>query len=621
MLRWFAWIATLLAALLVAAWLLVGRFDLGPLAAWGAAQALGRDAGFGALHLTPGRWITLALRDARLEGPPGGPGPMMEIGSASMEVDALSLLSGAPLIRRLALDGLRLQLGHAGGKDEGGKDAGGASGVRPAASAGASRRAGFPTLLDARLTGGEIIYRTSSGALLRIRLDGVALQAADAGQPVRMTASGAYNDVPITLEALLAPFTALRDAEKVYEADLRLVSGETKLRFQGGMTDPLALEGARGELALDAATPAAILAIAGVTSGLDPALRLSGTLEHTGPLWQLSQATGTLGEAAITAATLRLVEGARGQPDDVTVDLAFDRLDLDALSGEGRRGQRPGADFSLAVEHAPDTLVTARVTARQLTYAGVRATDARLAAALTPGRVAVEELRLGYQGARVRAEGKIEAAGGGQTKGGHVTAEVDFSGLEVQALRRVLGIGPVPVSGPMDGHVALVADGATLNTAARGAHLSAVVAMAGGSIARQAVEIASTDIRALFRTASGRSAISCLLGVLDIRAGAGTVSPLRIRSEHGTIAGQGRFDLLRQRLDLTISSEAATTGAYALDVPVHVGGSFGDPTIRPAQWTEEGRAQLAAGDDPGRLPPALRPFARRSPCLTSGRRP
>ena len=31
-----------------------------------------------------------------------------------------------------------------------------------------------------------------------------------------------------------------------------------------------------------------------------------------------------------------------------------------------------------------------------------------------------------------------------------------------------------------------------------------------------------------------------------------------------------------------------------------------------------GRAMLAAGDDVGRLLPGLRPFARRSPCLSRG---
>jgi AsmA family protein len=158
-------------------------------------------------------------------------------------------------------------------------------------------------------------------------------------------------------------------------------------------------------------------------------------------------------------------------------------------------------------------------------------------------------------------------------------------------------------------------EGRTLNEAARTGHASAVVEMRGGSISRRMLEIASTDIRSVFRWAEGMSPIACLVGVLDMRGGAGTVSPLRVRAREGTITGSGRFDLFRRQVDLTISSE--TPSSFALDIPVRVSGAFADPSIRPAQWSAEGRAQLAASDNVNALLPALRPFARRNPCLSS----
>jgi AsmA family protein len=161
------------------------------------------------------------------------------------------------------------------------------------------------------------------------------------------------------------------------------------------------------------------------------------------------------------------------------------------------------------------------------------------------------------------------------------------------------------------------ASGATLNQAALGARLSAVVAMDNGSISRRIIELASTDARAIFRKAPGVSPISCLVGVLDIRGGIGTLSPLRVRSADGTITGRGSFDIYRHQIDITIASEARTTSLFALDVPVRVNGSFAAPTIRPATLSPAGRAQLAAGDDVSRLLPSLQPFARRSPCLSA----
>jgi hypothetical protein len=68
------------------------------------------------------------------------------------------------------------------------------------------------------------------------------------------------------------------------------------------------------------------------------------------------------------------------------------------------------------------------------------------------------------------------------------------------------------------------------------------------------------------------SPISCLVGVLDIRGGIGTLSPLRIRSADGTITGRGSFDIYRRQIDITVASEAHTTSLFALDVPLRVNG-------------------------------------------------
>ena len=88
-------------------------------------------------------------------------------------------------------------------------------------------------------------------------------------------------------------------------------------------------------------------------------LALAGAFERTGDVWSLTGAAGALAESAVTAASLRLAEGARGEPDDVAVDVAFDRLDLNELTGTGTRGARTDADVPLRVDRAPDTLLRA----------------------------------------------------------------------------------------------------------------------------------------------------------------------------------------------------------------------------------------------------------------------
>jgi len=613
MLRWIGFgVLGLLALALVAigaAYLLIGRYDLASFAAGRASAALGRPVAVGGLHVTPGRWVMVDLDRVRLDNIDGGSRPaMLELAHLTAEVDALSLLHGPAVLRRLAVDGLSVLLERTAGGTANWK-----FGPPKPKPDGPADRSWFPTLLDARMRGSELTFRTTGGTALRTRVDELAIQTAAADQPVRLTLGGAYNDTPVRLDGDLQPIAALRDAAVPYGTRLHVASGATALEFDGTMTEPLGLDGAEGRLTLDAPTPGPLLAIAGAPGSADLALRLAGKLERRGDLWRLTEAAGTLNDSKIGAASLRLQEGTRGKPDDVAADIAFDRLDLNQLMGAGGRGSRPDADIPLGIDRAPDTLIEARITTRELVYAGVRAEDATFAAALTPGRVAVKELALTYSGARAKASGQVEAA----DKGGKVTADLAVSGAEVQQLRRLLEFGPVPLQGRLTAQVAVSASGATLNAAARTANVAAVVSMTGGAIAREVVEMASTDVRLLFRKAKGMSAVSCLLAALDMRGGVGTVSPLRVRAADGTIAGMARFDLNRRWFDLTIGSEAKTTGFFALDIPVRVSGSFASPSVAPARWSDGGRALLAATDTVGHLPPGMRDLARRNPCSSA----
>ncbi len=609
-------VVALLAAAGVAAFFLVGRVDLGPWAARRASAALGgRAVAVGALHVTPGRWIAVDLQDLRIDNLPGGTRPTIAtLDRLTAEVDALSLLHGPAVVRTLRIDGLSVLLERLADRTKNwrfGPETPNPETPHP----GPPDRSWFPTLLDAQVRRSEVVFRTSGGTALITKLDDATIRTASAEQPVQLAVGGAYHGAPIQLKAELQPIAVLRGASVPYGTALHFASDDTTLDFNGTMTAPFDVDGARGVLSLSAPTPGPLLAIAGVSSGIDAALSLSGPFEHEGDLWLLTKAAGALNNGAVSDATLRLQEGGNGRPDDVSVEATFDRLDLDKLLGAGRGGGRPDTDMPLSIGRSPDTLLAVRLAARQAGYGGVTATDARLAAALTPGRLAVSDLSMTYAGARATAFGAVEAA----DQGGRVSLGASVANADVQTLRRLLGSGPVPLLGRLEMQAAAQSDGATLNAAIRAANVSAVVAMTGGSIAREVVEMASTDVRLLFRRARGMTPVSCLLGVLTMRGGAGTVAPLRVRATEGTVAGNGTFDLYRRRIDVTIGSEAQSTGAFALDIPVRISGSLADPSVRPARWSAAGRAQLASSDATAALPPGLRQAAQRNPCSRPGR--
>ena len=590
----------------VAAYVFVGRYDFGHWAAGWASSHLGRTLAIDSLRVTPGAWLEVEMRGARLDNLPGGTRPVMaEVAQVSAEVQAVSLLRGPAVVRKLTINGASVLLERMA--DRTGNWVFGSPG-KPRENADRSR---FPLLLDARLNGSELDVRTSSGKMLSIRFDEAAMQTQGLDQPVSLTADGAYNAVPIRLQSELQPIAVLRDASVPYGTKLHFSSGTTKLDFDGTMMLPLDADGAKGRLTLDAPTLSALLAIAGTAPGLEFPLHLAGAFERQGDLWTLAEASGSLADSRVTGGSLQLTEGGGGKPDAIVARLVFDMLDINALSG--KQGGKL-EDVSLAVDKAPDPLLDVKLEAGEVLFGTLRADKLILQAALTPGKLEVEELALVSYGARLKASGRVEA----MERGGQIAAELDVAGMDIQQLRRLLGVGSVPVLGPVTAKAMVTAAGATLKAAERTARASAVVSMEGGSIAREVIEMASTDIRLLFRTPRGMTPIVCLLAAMDMRGGVGTVTPLRVRSAEGAIAGYARFDLNRRTLDMTIGSESATTGPLALDIPVRVTGSFANPSVSPAKWSSGGRAELAAADTMVNLPPAMQQVARRNRCY--GRR-
>lgn len=599
-----------------AAVLAVPMVELGPMAAGHATAALGRPVTIGSLRVSPGLSIRVELREAQLANIDGGSRPAMaELGSLSATLDLLPLLRGEVVIRTAAIDGFNLYLERAADRR-----ANWHFGERPATPPPAAPpdRSGLPMVHDLRVARSEIVFRTTSGKELRTRLDSTALTATAPDQPARMTVSGSYGGVPVAMEAVLGSIATLRDASIPYPMELRATStAETVLEFQGTATDPLNVDGAEGRLRVSVATPEAILGMAGAAgTDLPPVpVALTGQMTRHGDLWRLTDAAGALDGAPFTAPLIELTEGNRGRPDTVVVAFAFTRLDVNRLlgarppSGSEAHGD---ADLPLIVPEMPDPLLRADLSAQELVYARLRATDARLKAEMAPGRITVETLALAAFGARFDASGELLPARRG---GAAVNATARMTEGDIDRLRRAFGLPALPIAGRLQAHAAVAAEATTLNAATSGARVSVVAAMTSGSIAREVIEMASTDVRALFRTSRGMTRVSCLLAAVDVRAGRGEAAPLRIRAGTGTVSGLASFDLNREWVDLVIGSQRETTNFFALDIPVRVSGPFANPSIAPAEWSREGRARLSSGAM-APLPTDLVAVARRNPCYS-----
>lgn len=581
----------------VVALLALPQVNLAGIAAGKLSARLDRAVTVGALHVIPGWSWMLELRDATLANREGGSQPVMaRLSRLSAVVAPLSLLRGPLVLHRIEAEGVSLLLERDVAGRRNWRFSGDPAGPAAPLAAEPPDRAGLPWLSQVRLTDGVIIVRTRSGKPLETRIDEWAMRAESPDAPFLVTARATYQGVPLGLNGELGTPRSLRAGREPVRMAFTITGQDTRLRFEGTSADPLGFDRMAGHLEMQASSPATLLALFG--GGDAPAIGfdLAGPAAHVGESWRWTDARGQVDRAGLEAPLLELIGGVDGAVDRVAVDARLARLDLARFGGGG-------GSPSLALGR-PDPEFRVGLAVGDLLAAGQRASDVHVAARLTEQWLALEEATATFHGANLTLRGRLEPSGGG----GRILGDASLLHGTVEALRRAAGIGPVPLSGTLEAYAHIDAAGATLDRALEAGSIGLVASLSGGRIAREVVEAASIDLRALFRTAQGMVPLTCGLAVLSLRGGRGELAPLRLRAATGTIVGLGRIDLGRGTLDVVAGSERDTTSATALDVPIRISGSLRDPSVGVGTWPRTAPTALTG------LPIQLRDQAERNAC-------
>ncbi|WP_029604750.1 AsmA family protein [Kozakia baliensis] len=593
------------------------HINLASFAAAKIAYSSGRETKIGSLYVKPGRWLTIDLNDLHVANIPDGSQPdMIRLGHLHAQMKLSTLLHGPIQTRDVSLDRFFGLFERTAQRTPNWRFG---SSNKPQKSTQPPDQSWFPGLRDAKIRESEVVYRGAKGSTYRIALTKVVFASESDAAPLTMQFSGAYNDTPVTLDARLGPIDQLRQAGQPYSTDMHVASGDLRLDLNGNMTDLLDFDGVEAKLTLHTPTSAPIMAFAGMKdSHVQIPFDLKGDFTHRGSFWQIAHASGAVQNNPIDKARISLTEGEHGGPDRISGDLDFGRLNfnslLDAKPKDQTAKQNGGTDIPLAVSQNPDPLLNVRISAREVDYNDLVFTNARIAAEQMPGKIAVNQLALTYLGADLLAHGGLFATNGTT----RMNASVNVVNANVDRLRRKAGFAPIPIAGNLA--IKVVANAAnvrTLNEAAKMADITAAVSMRNGEISKEIINMASTDVRLLFRKPKGTTPVSCLLGVLDMRRGVGTVVPLRIRTGEGTISGKADFDLNRKWFDLAFASRASSTGFFSLDVPIRVSGAFGNPRIGLAKWSAQGRALLQDASRIDSLPADLKSFAAGNSCASA----
>ena len=613
------YLAALLAVLLVLAMAAVAALLAWPRTAVQllASHLLDRRVQIAELSLGFADPVTVTLRGLQIANMPGGSSAdMIAIEAIDAALDRPSLLRGKVIYESLQVTRPRIALerDQAGrGNWEFGSGGGNAASSSNRLVLVPKTREQFPSLLNVRLTGGELRFRTSSGKWLRLPLDDLTIQATDEDAPVSLVLDGGYNDTDAQLTARTASFNAFRDASKPFDAGFSIATPGAKLDFKGLLHRPLDFEGVEGRLALEARQLDDLIGIFDSPAGIVAPLKLAGGLTRQGDAWRLEDAHGDIGGNAF-AGRIALDEGNRGEADDLQFRLDFERLNLPTVLPQGS-----GDDWRKA-SLRPDTAQDAahldlQISADTLLYGDHSLKQVAMAVEVASGLIrlhgATANLGTPQQAGHLRLNGELRATEAAiDSTGASLTANLQLDRAEAGTVLQALGLrnGAAQIAGAMEARAALRMTGTRLGDALKTLQGHAVIAMQQGRIARSLVEAASADLRALFRDRGDSTALRCLLAAAEISNGMMVLGPLILRSDGGTIRGGGGIDLTRQHLDLVLRSDPKTTGFLALDIPLHLQGPLGDISAKPDRQAMLPRQTLPD------LPPAQAVLVRANPC-------
>lgn len=616
------YLAALVAALLVLAVVAAAALVVWPRAAAQmlATHLLDRRVAVAELSFGIGDPVTVRVRGLQIANMPGGSSPdsapdMIDIEAIDAALDRAMLLQGKLVYESLQVTRPRIALERdASGKGNWDFGTGGSSGE---ASTSDSRlalvpknRMQFPSLLNFRLTGGELRFRTSSGKWLRVPLDDLTIQAADEDAPVSLVLDGGYNDTDAQLTATTASFNAFRDASKPFDAGFSIAMPGVKLDFKGVLQEPLDFEDVEGRLALEARQLDDLIRIFDTPTGIVAPLKLSGGFTRNGDAWRLEDARGDIGGNLFTG-RIALDEGNRGEADDLQFRLDFDKLDLPSVMPQGD-GSDDWRKANIRPATAKDTAhLDLQVSADQLLYGDHHLRQVAVAVEIAAGLIhlhgATANLGTPDQAGHLRMNGELRAT---ENDSASLNASLQLDRAEAGTLLQALGLrdSASQIAGAVEARANVNMRGAVLGEALKTARGHAVMTMQQGRIARSLVEAAAADLRAIFRDRDDSTALRCLLAAAEIRDGLMVLGPLNLRSDRGTIRGGGHLDLVQRRLDLVLRSDPKTTGFLALDIPLHLQGPLGDLSAKPD------RQAVLPGQTLPDLPPAQAMLARANPC-------
>lgn len=488
-----------------------------------------------------------------------GGGELFRIETARFRIPVFSILTGAPRIDSVEIDGMAISLT----RDENGRK----SWLRDdppddAENPGEPGR-GLRRLVVRNATVSYDDRLQDRKARVRV--------TADERSGVRIEGEGDVHGEPVSILAVGAPVIPA-SVQKPWPFRAEIAGEAVGVIFDGEMAAPLTLGWFRANARAHGEDLALIDAI--IEAGLleTQPLKLEATVERHAPDWTITDLSGVVGRSDIRGQATIVKRKGRTR---IEGEIAAGKFDFDDLANdEGRRiaaekrarlGPRLFPDTAINLDSVDTTDGRLNISAEELLWSGhspFRTLKGVLS--VENKRLTVDELEVGMTNGAMTGDVSVDH------REGKPTLDLD---LTVSDSRLIDLFPDAGVDGAFRARLALVGDGETVREAIGASTGSVALVGRNGAIPAKTASLLGQDVGRGLTTGDEKLAtLNCLVARFDVDNGEARAAPVVIDTSRARTQARGRIDFADESLALILNGAPKQNSVLRFEGDVPVGG-------------------------------------------------
>lgn len=456
----------------------------------------------------------------------------------------------------------------------------------------------FPIIERVRIVDGTLTYEDLTSHTHFSAFFATKIKEEVGEESTVLQGEGKLRGRPLTINLNAGPLVALREAKQPYPMVLELHAGKTSVKVKGTLTQPLQLKGIDLQFDIKGPNPEQLSHILGTPMPNLPPYQLKGDLSHHDDIWQIQGLHGHVGDSDLGGnITVKIVAG---QPH-ITADLNSKKIDLDDLgpllglapdTGPGETAslaQRKEAEKQAAspfvFPHEPidfkklqDININIFLSSKHI-KSKLPIDNLKMHIIIKEGHLVFAPLDFGVASGNIRSRLEFD------TKSQPVKSKIE---IEIHHMKLGEILRPFKIAnksaGMIGGKGIFWFNGNSVDEMLASADGGLLMLMTGGKLDGLLVELAGLDIGealvALFDK-DDNTEINCAFIDLPTNKGIINIKNFVIDTDDTVFLGSGAIDFNTEKLDLVIDPKPKDLSLFSARAPLHVKGSFKDPTFTP----------------------------------------